>query len=199
MLSYTDLTKGTIFVMSGEPYEVLEYAFLRMQQRRPTTQTKLKNLITGKVITQTFQQSDAFAEAEIEKEPAIFIYSSKREYYFHKQSDKSVRFSLKKEILGDKAKFLKTGIECTIYKFFSRGGSASGGNEKIINFELPVKIDYLVKEAPPSYKGDTAMGGSKSVILENGLTINVPMFINEGDVIRINTQSGEYAERVEKK
>lgn len=189
MLSYTELTKGTIFVMNGEPHEVLEYAFLRMQQRRPTTQVKFKNLITGKVGTQTFQQSDSFPEADIEKEPVIFIYSQKEEYYFHKKTDKSARFSLKEEIMADKAKFLKPNIECIAYKF----------KEKIINLELPVKIDYLVKEAPPSYKGDTATGGSKSVILENGLTINVPMFINEGDVIRVNTQSGEYSERVEKK
>lgn len=189
MLSYTDVTKGKIFIMNEEPYEVLEYAFLRMQQRRPTTQVKIRNLITGKVGTQTFQQSDSFVEADIEKEPIVFIYSQKGEFWFHKVNEKSARFSLKEEILGDKAKFLKPNTECIAHKF----------NEKIINLELPVKIDYLVKEAPPSYKGDTATGGSKSVILENELTINVPMFINEGDIIRINTQSGEYAERVEKK
>lgn len=188
MLSYTDLTKGTIFVMNGEPHEVLDYAFLRMQQRRPTTQVKFRNLITGKVGTQTFQQSDSFPEADIEKEPVIFIYSSRGEYFFHKKNEKSVRFSLKDEMAGDKAKFLKPNIECIAYKF----------NEKIINLELPVKIDYLVKVAPPSYKGDTATGGSKSVVLENELTINVPMFINEGDIIRVNTKSGEYTERVEK-
>ena len=189
MLSYTDLTKGTIFVMDGEPYEVLEYAFLRMQQRRPTTQTKLRNLLTGKIATRTFQQSDSFQEAEIEKESVVFIYNSRGEYYFYKKGDKSSRFSLAEEILEEKGKFLKPSIECIAYKF--------GG--KIINIELPVKIDYLVKEAPPSFKGDTATGGSKSVVLENGLTINVPMFINEGDTIRINTESGEYAERSEKK
>lgn len=189
MLSYTDVTKGKIFVMNGEPYEVLEYAFLRMQQRRPTTQVKIINLITGKVGTQTFQQSDSFPEADIEKEPIVFIYASRGECFFHKVSDKSARFSLKEEILGNKAKFLKPNTECIAHKF----------NEKIINLELPVKIDYLVKEASSSYKGNTATGGSKSVVLENGLSINVPMFINEGDVIRVNTQSGEYTERVEKK
>src|SRR3989344_979903 len=189
MLSYTDLTKGTIFVMDGEPYEVLEYAFLRMQQRRPTTQTKLKNLITGKIVTQTFQQSDSFPEAEIEKEPAIFIYYQKGEYWFHKKNDKSARFTLKEEILEDSGKFLKPNTEITAHKF----------NDKIIKIQLPVKIDYLVKEAPPSYKGDTATGGSKTVILENGLTMNVPMFINEGDTIRVNTETGEYTDRAEKK
>lgn len=189
MLSYTDVTKGKIFVMSGEPYEVLEYAFLRMQQRRPTTQVKLRNLITGKISTQTFQQSDSFPEADIEKEPMIFIYCQKEEYWFHKKNDKSARFSLKKEVLGNSAKFLKPNTEITAHKF----------NDKIINIELPIKIDYLVTQAPPSYKGDTATGGSKSIILENGLTINVPMFINEGDTIRVNTQTGEYTERAEKK
>ncbi len=189
MLSYTDLTKGTIFVMDGEPYLVLEYHFLRMQQRRPTSQTKLKNLITGKITSQTFQQSDSFPEAEIDKQPIIFLYANRGEYWFRDKQDAKNRFALSEDQIGDGAKFLKPNTDVTAYKF----------GEKIINIELPVKMDYAVKEAPPSYKGDTATGGSKTVVLENGLSMNVPMFINEGDVIRINTESGEYTERVEKK
>ena len=189
MLSYTDLTKGTIFVMDGEPYIVLEYAFLRMQQRRPTSQTKLKNLITGKITTRTFQQSDAFPEAEIDKQPIIFLYFSRGEYWFRDKADAKLRFALKEEAIGEAAKFLKPNTDILAYKF----------GEKILNIELPVKMDYLVKEAPPSYKGDTATGGSKTVVLENNLSMNVPMFINEGDIIRVNTETGEYTERVEKK
>ena len=96
---------------------------------------------------------------------------------------------MKEKQLGDIAKFLKPNTEVLAYKF----------GDKIINIELPVKIDYKVVEAPPSYKGDTATGGSKTVKLENGLQIQVPMFINEGDVIRVNTSTGEYVERAEKK
>ncbi len=189
MLSYTDLTKGVIFVMDGEPYLVLEYNFLRMQQRKPTVQTKLKNLITGKIVAKSFQGSDAFSEAEIDKQPITFLYASRDEFWFCEKGNPKNRFALKEENIGDVAKFLKPNTEVIAYKF----------GEKIINVELPVKIDYKVVEAPPSYKGDTATGGSKTVKLENGLTMNVPMFINEGDVIRVNTETGEYVERAEKK
>ncbi|QQG42961.1 MAG: elongation factor P [Candidatus Giovannonibacteria bacterium] len=196
MLSYTDLTKGVVFEMDGEPYLVLEYNFLRMQQRKPTVQTKLKNLITGKIVSKSFQQSDSFSEAEIEKQPITFLYSSRKparqlaggEFWFCEKGNPKNRFQLKEGAIADQAKFLKPNTEVLAYKF----------GDKIINIELPVKMDYKVVEAPPSYKGDTATGGSKTVKLENGLTLNVPMFINEGDVIRVNTQTGEYVERAEK-
>src|SRR3989344_9089390 len=151
MLSYTDVTKGIMFVMDGEPYLVLEYAFLRMQQRRPTTEVKRKNLVTGKIATRTFQQSDSFHEAEIDKQLIIFLYTNKGEYWFRDKQDAKMRFALTEEQIGEGAKFLKPNTEVIAYKF----------GEKIINIELPVKIDYKVVEAPPSYKGDTATGGSK--------------------------------------
>ena len=175
--------------MGGEPYIVLEYTFLRMQQRKPTVQTKLKNLITGKITAKSFQGSDAFPEAEIERRPIIFLYSNRGEFWFCEKGNPRNRFTLMKESINDQAPYLKPDTEVTAYKF----------NNKIINIELPVKIDYKVVEAPPSYKGNTATGGSKTVKLENGLQINVPMFINEGDIIRLNTSTGEYVERAEKK
>ena len=189
MLSYTDLTKGAIFEMDGEPYLVLEYNFLRMQQRKPTVQTKLKNLITGKIVAKSFQGSDAFREAEIEKQPITFLYANRGEFWFCEKNNPKNRFQLKEISIADQAKFLKPDTEVIAYKF----------GEKIINIELPVKMEYKVTEAPPSYKGNTATGGSKTVKLENGLQIQVPMFINEGDVIRLNTSTGEYVERAEKK
>jgi elongation factor P len=189
MLSYTDLNKGVMFVMDGEPYTVLEYNFLRMQQRKPVVQTKIKNLVSGKITSKSFQQSDSFSEADIEKQPLTFLYSHREEHWFCEPENKSNRFSLKEEQIGDNAKFLKPNTGVTAYKF----------DDKIINIELPIKIDYKVKEAPPAYKGDTATGGNKSVVLENGISINVPAFINEGDIIRVNTETGTYVERAEKK
>ncbi len=175
--------------MEGEPYIVLEYNFLRMQQRKPTVQTKLKNLITGKIVSKSFQGSDAYSEAEIEKQPIIFLYANRGEFWFCEKNNPKNRFQLKEETIADQAKFLKPDTEVLAYKF----------GDKIINIELPVKIDYKVTEAPPSYKGNTATGGSKTVKLENGLQIQVPMFINEGDIVRLNTSTGEYVERAEKK
>ncbi|OGF77729.1 hypothetical protein A3F23_01565 [Candidatus Giovannonibacteria bacterium RIFCSPHIGHO2_12_FULL_43_15] len=189
MLSYTDLTPGTQFIMDDEPYEVVDYAFVRMQQRKPSVQTKIRNLISGKVVAKTFQPSDSIKEADIERETIKFIYAHRGEYFFQNLGDAKNRFSLSEKLLGEPAKFLKPNLEVTAYKF----------NDKIINIKVPVKVDYIVKEAAPGFKGNTAQGGNKSVTLENGFTLNVPLFIESGDVIKINTETGEYTERVSKK
>ncbi|HBT81371.1 hypothetical protein A2757_01800 [Candidatus Giovannonibacteria bacterium RIFCSPHIGHO2_01_FULL_48_47] len=185
MLSYTDLTPGTQFILDGEPYEVLEYQFVRMQQRKPSVQTKIKNLISGKIVSKTFQPSDSLKEAEIEKEELSFIYAHRGEYVFQQEKE---RLTLAENVIGEEAKYLKAGLAVTAYRF----------NGRIINIKLPVKVDYVVKEAPPGFKGDTATGGNKSVTLENGLQINVPLFIEAGDTVRVNTESGEYTERISK-
>jgi len=188
MLSFSDLKKGTLFIVDGQPYEVLEYNFMRMQQRKPVAQTKIKNLISGKVTSQTFHQSDSLKEAKIEKDEIKFIYENRGEYWFCDPEDPSKRFALDEKIMGDVAKFLKKDLLVTAYKF----------NEQIINIKLPIKIDYTVKEAPPAVKGDTAQGGNKMIILANGLEIGTPLFIEQGDIVRVNTETGEYTERVEK-
>ncbi|MEK9166348.1 MAG: hypothetical protein AAB846_01285 [Patescibacteria group bacterium] len=188
MLSYTDLTPGTEFVMDGEPYMVADYQFVRMQQRRPTTQIKARNLITGKITSFTAQQSDIFPEARIEKGDLQFIYAHRGEYVFQKPGNPKERMTFTEDILGESAKFLKPNLTLTAFTF----------KDNIINLKLPVKVDYKVKDAPEGLKGNTAQGGSKSVTLENGLEIQVPLFINSGDVIRVNTESGVYTERVEK-
>jgi len=191
-LDYTDLKKGLIIVLNGEPYEVLEANFLRMQQRKGVMQTKLKNLISLKVIDYNFQPSDEIEEAEIEKIDAVFIYANRGEYWFHKLNNPKERFSLKEEVLGKKAQFLKpnTQVKAVIFK--------SQKEDKIISIVLPVKMDFKVIEAPPALKGNTAQGGSKQVVIETGAKITTPLFIETGDIIRINTETEEYVERVNK-
>lgn len=186
MLTYTDLTKGAIFILDGEPYEVLEYGFLRMQQRKPVVQTKIKNLITGKVVMRNFHQNETFKEAEMEKEEFNFIYSRKGEYWFNKKGDPKQRFFISAKIIGERAKFLKPNTMITAQKF----------QDKIIAVSLPIKMDFKVLEAPPAIRGGTASGGGKTIVLENGLKIQAPFFIEEGNTVRVNTQTGEYVERV---
>lgn len=188
MLSYSELTKGTLFILDGAPYEVLEMNFLRMQQRKATVNTKIRNLITGKILERNWQASDSFEEAEVEKKNAKFIYMAKGEYWFCDEKNAADRFSLTAEVLGDAGKFLKPNT-IVVALFF---------NGKVITATLPIKMDFIVTEAPPSIKGNTAQGGNKVVTLEGGATIPVPLFINAGDVIRVNTQTGEYVERVDK-
>jgi len=188
MLSYNDLIKGVLFILDNEPWEVLESHFLRMQQRKAVMQTKIKNLINGKIVDRNWQASDYFEEAEVEKIKAKFLYAHRQEFWFSELDNQKNRFSLKGEIIGESEKFLKPNLEISALKF----------GEKIIKIEMPVKADYKVIEAPPSIKGDTAQGGTKVVTLETGAKVSVPLFINEGDLIKVNTQSGDYVERIDK-
>jgi elongation factor P len=185
-LSYTELTKGTLFVMDGQPWEVLEMNFLRMQQRKAVVQTRIKNLVTGKIVDRNFQGSDSFEEAEIEKKPAMFIFANRGEYWFHAEGNPKERFEIAADLLGDAAQFLKPNTKVSTVVF----------EGKVIGAELPVKMDFKVVEAPPGIKGNTAQGGTKAATIEGGAKINVPLFVNEGDTIRINTQTGQYVERV---
>lgn len=172
--------------MDGAPYEVIETHFLRMQQRKAVVQTKIRNLITGKLLDRNFQASDSFEEAEIERTHAIFIYESKGQYWFHEDGNPKARFMLEADVAGEQAQFLKpnTRVQTMVFK------------EKVIKIEIPVKMDFKVIEAPPSLKGNTAQGGNKVVTIEGGAKVSAPLFINEGDMIRVNTQTGDYVERV---
>lgn len=175
--------------MDGAPYEVLESHFLRMQQRKAVVQTKIRNLITGKVLDRNFQPSDEFEEAEIERKTTMFIYTSRGEYWFHEKGNPKNRFALGGEALGESAQFLKPNTEVSTMVF----------KDKVIKVQLPVKMDFAVIEAPPAIKGNTAQGGTKVVTLEGGAKISAPLFVNEGDIVRVNTATGDYVERVEKK
>jgi elongation factor P len=185
-LAYTDLTKGVLFIMDGSPYEVLETHFLRMQQRKAVVQTRIRNLITGKLLDRNFQASDSFEEAEIERKHAIFIYESKGEYWFHEENNPKARFALGVDVVGEQGQFLKPNLRVQTMVFAG----------KVIKVEIPVKMDFKVIEAPPALKGNTAQGGSKVVTIEGGAKVSAPLFVNEGDMIRINTTTGDYVERV---
>lgn len=188
MLSYNDLKKGTLFFWNDEPYEVLEYNFVRMQQRRPTAQTKIRNLKTGAISMQSFKQSDTFNEVEIIKKPAVFLYGHRGEFIFHPVGDPKARFNIKEEILGDKIHYLKPNTPV----------DARYIEDELLDIAIPIKMDFKVIEAPPSVKGNTAQGGVKQIKIETGYMLNVPLFVEEGDIIRINTELDQYVERVNK-
>jgi elongation factor P len=116
----------------------------------------------------------------------MFIYASKGEYWFHEEGNPKNRFALNAEVVGEQGQFLKpnTRVETMIFK------------DKVIQVDIPIKMEFKVIEAPPSIKGNTAQGGTKTVTIEGGAKINAPLFINEGEMIRINTQTGQYVERV---
>ena len=190
MLNYNDVKPGVAVLVEGEPYVCTWNNIMQKQQRRPVNQTKLRHLIRGNVIEYSFQQSDKLQEAEIETKPAVFIYTrrlpaGRQEWWFHEVKDKAKRFTVEDEKVGESGKFLKPNTEVDTLWF----------EGKLFRVRLPIKVDLKVTEAPPNVRGNTAQGGSKIVTVETGADINVPMFINEGDVVRVNTETGEYVER----
>jgi elongation factor P len=186
MINYNELKPGTFFILDGEPYEVLEFGFMRMQQRKPVAQTKIRNMITGKTLNRNFQHTDSFQEAEIDYKKVKFLYSHRDKFVFCDLKNPSERFELPAEAVGEKAKFFKPNSEVEVVDF----------KGKIITINLPIKMQFKVIEAPPSIKGNTAQGGNKAVKIETGAMINAPLFVEEGDVIEVNTETGDYTGRV---
>ncbi len=190
MLEYNEIKERKHIIFEGEPYEVLDSHVFRKQQRKPVNQTKLKNMISGRVVEHSFHQSDKAVEAELETKQTKYLYSNpkKNEVWFCYENKPSERFSLSENVIGQSLKFLKENslVNAMIFE------------DKIIDVKLPIKVELKVTEAPPSIKGNTAQGGNKQVTLETGANVNVPLFINEGDIITINTETGEYTDRVSK-
>lgn len=188
-IDYNEVKEGKFIVFEGTPHEVLSSHVFRKQQRKPVNATKLKNLITGKVVEYSFHQSERVNEADLTEKNIRFLYSNRGENWFSAENDPKDRFTIPGDFIGNSLPFMKQNSLAKALMF----------DEKIIGVRLPIKVELKVTEAAPGFKGNTAQGGSKQVVLETGATINVPLFINEGDVLRINTETGEYTERVEKK
>ena len=179
-------------VLDGEPYEVLTAHVFRKQQRKPVNATKLKNLITGGVREHSFAVSDKVEEAEIEEREVTYLYTNKDEYWFCETRDKSKRFKLEPEKVQDKIIYLKPNSNVKLLTF---GDPASPAGRRLLGIKIPIKVELKVKEAAPTVRGNTVQGGVKQVTLETGLTINTPMFINLGDIVIVNTETGQYVER----
>lgn len=174
-------------MIDNTPYQVIEATPQRYAQRKLMIQTKFKNLITGNLLEKTVHQGESFKEAEITKLPSKFLYSHRERFVFSEAENPSKRFELSEEQIGSAAKYLKpnTIIDAIIFQ------------EKVISVSLPVKAQLKVTEAPPGVRGERSQAGTKQVTLETGAIVNAPLFIETGDVIEINTETGEYSKRVD--
>ena len=184
-INFGDLRKGVAIEVDGQPYEVVDYERHKMQQRAPVTRLRLKNMRDGKVIERTFQSyTTEFALAEVDAKSAQYLFSDGRFYTFMDMETYD-QYQLTKEQLGDTVEYLR---EETILEVVFFNGS-------VINLRLPTFVELKVTDTPPGFKGDTAQGGTKPATLETGLTIQVPLFISNGEQVRIDTRNGEYIER----
>lgn len=185
MLDYSEITERKYIVFNEEPWEIITSHVFRKQQRKPVNAVKMKNLITGKVTEQSFHVSEKVEEAEIDKIEAKYLYANRGEFWFCDPTNPSDRFQISEAILGNRGKFLKANTIIKVLKF----------GDITIGIDMPIKVELKVVEAHAAVKGNTAQGATKIVKLETGAEINVPMFIKEGEIIKVNTESGEYTER----
>jgi len=188
VLSYNEIVPKVIIEYENAPYEVLSSHVFRMQMRKPVNQTKLRNVITGRVIEISFHQSETVQEADLETMDANYLYTNRGESWFAEVGNPKNRFSFPDEAVHEKVQWLTQNdeVEVLVYK------------EKPVSVKIPIKVDMKVTDAPPAVKGDTATGGNKIVTVSSGATVQTPLFINEGDIIKINTETGDYVERVSK-
>lgn len=194
MLEYSEIVERKYIIFNSEPYEVLSSHVFRKQQRKPVNATKLRNLITGKITETSFHQSEKVEEADIRTKEAKYLYTNKGEFWFTDPKDASKRFKIEETLIGPQAKFLKPNSMVDVLVF-----TADDEEEgKMIGTKLPIKVELKVTEAPPAVKGDTATGGNKQITLETGATINAPLFVNPGDIVIVNTETGQYVERAKK-
>ncbi|MFA6322121.1 MAG: elongation factor P [Candidatus Buchananbacteria bacterium] len=181
-----DIKQGMTLIYNNEPHKVVLAKFVRMQQRKPVMQTKLRNLITGKTVEYNFKPGERIETGDLSYAKVNFLYAANDEYSFMDNSTYE-QISFKKDQLGDQVKYLKEGCEVNLTSF----------NEKPINIELPPKMDFKITSAPEAVKGDSSSGRvMKTAEIETGYEVLVPLFVKEGDVVRINTETGEYVERV---
>lgn len=188
ILSYNEIVQKKVIEYNGDPYEVLSSHVFRMQQRKPVNQTKLRHLVSGRVTEISFHQNESVPEADISNIQAVYLYSNRGESWFTEAGNPKNRFSFPEENVHDKVQWLIANSPVEVMTY----------NDKPVAVKIPIKVDLKVTDAPPAVKGDTVTGGNKLVTLESGATVLTPLFINPDDVLRVNTETGDYVERVEK-
>lgn len=183
-MDLNDMKIGTIILWENQPVMVIWSNRMRTAQRKPVMQTKMRNVITGKVYEYSFKFGESIEEADVVREKGSFLYADADGTHFM-NPETFETIDIQKEVTEEQEKFLKEGMEVSILRF----------NDKPVSIELPIKIELKVTEAPPDTKGNSGGSVTKPVTLETGLVVNTPMFIKEGDTVRVDTRTGEYVER----
>ena len=185
MFSTADFKRGLKIEMEGAPYSIVEFQHVKPGKGGAFVRTKLKNLVTGGVVEKTFRSGEKVGKPDLEEKNMQYLYAEGTDYHFM-DNDTYEQTFITADQLGDSKDFLQENIIIDV--LFYQG--------KPIGVELPIFVELEITKSEPGVKGDTASGGTKPAIVETGATIQVPLFLNEGDKIKIDTRTGEYIERV---
>jgi len=184
MLNFNEIKPGKVLKINNEPFLIIKTDHHKMGRGGAVLKVKMKNLINESVLEKTYQGNEKAEEADTGTKKANFMYKDQVEAYFM-DNQSFEQFSLSLENIGEKVTFLKEGIDVDVLYF----------NENPVSITLPIKMDFKVISSPPGVKGNSSGNVTKQVEIETGAMITAPLFINEGDIIKINTETGEYVER----
>jgi len=185
MVMAGDFRNGTTFELDGQVYKVVEFQHVKPGKGAAFVRTKLKNVMNGSVLERTFNPSEKYENAQVERREMQYLYEDSGLYYFM-DTESYEQEPLNKEQLGDALMYVKENMNVKVLSY--------KGN--VFGVEPPTFVELEVTETEPGFKGDTATGANKPAIVETGAKVTVPLFVNQGDVIRIDTRTGEYMERV---
>ena len=185
MISTGELRKGVAIELDGDLWQILDYHHIKMGRGSAQVRITLRNIKRGQTIERSFQAGTKWPRASMEKRPVQFLYRDGDDFHFM-DTDTYDQFMLRADQLGESTQYLKDGM--TLDRTTYQG--------ETIGVELPVTVELVVTQTEPGFAGDTAQGARKSATLETGLIVQVPLFVNEGDVVRVDTRTGEYQTRV---
>jgi elongation factor P len=184
MISAGDFRNGATFEMDGSVFSIIEFQHVKPGKGAAFVRTKIRNVITGSVVERTFNPNDKFPTAFIERKDMQYLYSDGDLFYFM-DPDSFEQIPISKGVLGDNFKFVKENMDCKILSY----------KNNVFGVEPPNFVELVITKTDPGFKGDTATNAQKPATVETGAEIKVPLFINEGEKIRIDTRTGEYMER----
>lgn len=185
MITAGDFKNGITFEMDSQVYQVVEFQHVKPGKGAAFVRTKIKNVITGSSVERSFNPSEKFERAHINRRDMQYLYKDEDLYYFMDEETYE-QIPLNAESIGNTLEFIKENMTCKI--LFFKG--------QVIGLEPPTFVELEITETEPGYKGDTATGATKPATVETGAQIKVPLFVNQGDVVRVDTRTGEYMERV---
>jgi elongation factor P len=186
LISTGDVKKGVIIELDGQLMKVLDWSHIKMARGSAQVRMKLQNVRKGDIIERTFQAGTRWPRARVEQRKAQYLYSDGDTFHFM-DTETYDQFALTSQMLGDDAQYLKENTEVFL----------SMHESEVLGVDLPVTVDLVVTQTEPGFAGDTATGAKKGATVETGLTVQVPLFVEEGDVLRIDTRTGEYVTRVQ--
>ena len=185
MYETSDIRKGLKIQIDGDPYVVVDFQFVKPGKGNAFTRTRIKNLVTGAVLDRTYKSGEKLEEASMEDRPMQFLYKDDGGFHFMDQTSYE-QYSIPAKVVDEEARFLKENLVVNVLLF----------NDRPVSIALPNFVELEVTETDPGVRGDTATGGKKPATLETGAVINVPLFIERGEKLKIDTRSGDYVERV---